>query len=85
MAKQILSAPSFDVVGGFNAASPAAKVVVVVLILIIGATLYSRWTGQSFGPVNLLGPNAIGDSILKQQAAWQARVHNRLHQQVSQP
>jgi hypothetical protein len=69
----------------FNSADPLVKVLVVVIILVVGTTLYGRWTGQSFGPVNLLGKNAIGDQILAQQAAWQARVQGRLHTAVAQP
>ena len=69
----------------FNSASPVAKIVVVVVVLLIGITLYGRWTGQSFGPVNLMGHNALGDSILQHQAAWTARTQNRTHQQVAQP
>jgi hypothetical protein len=69
----------------FNGFSPLAKVIVVVVVLFIGMTLYARWTGKSFGPVNLLGQNAIGDTITRQQAAWSARVANRIHTQVAQP
>lgn len=36
----------------------------VVAVLVIGIDVYSRWTGQSFGPINLLGQNPLGASTL---------------------
>lgn len=53
--------------------SGLGKLAAVVVVLIIGIDVYSRWTGQSFGPVNLLGGpggNALGADIKAAAVTW---------------
>jgi hypothetical protein len=43
----------------------------IVAVLVIGIDVYSRWTGKSFGPVDLLGGsggNVLGASTLSAQS-----------------
>ena len=53
--------------------SGLGKLGAIVAVLVIGIDLYSRWTGQNFGPVNLVGsgtgPNVLGQAITSSQAA----------------
>lgn len=53
----------------------------VVAVLVIGIDVYSRWTGQSFGPINLLGQNPLGASTLTAAQA-SAQVQQQQEQQA---
>jgi len=49
------------------------KGLVILGIVLVGLSLYGRWTGRSF-QLDVLGRNALGDNIVKNQEAFAARM-----------
>lgn len=58
-----------DLTGGaadlVQGAHPVVKLILIVMVIFAGLSLYGRWTGQYVGTIDLLGPNVFGSGIVR--------------------